>query len=41
MDEIYYLVKYAHFSYSDILNMPIFERRYYLNKLISENKPNS
>ena len=34
MDEIFYLVKYANFSYSDILKMPIFERKYFVDKLI-------
>ena len=34
MDEIFYLVKYCGFSYSDIMNMPTFERKYFINKLI-------
>ena len=38
MDEIYYLVKYANFNYSEVLNMPIYERKYYLNKLLQEYK---
>jgi len=36
LDEIYYLVKYANFTHESIYNMPIFERRYYLGKLINE-----
>tara|TARA_R110000824_G_scaffold14208_4_gene60698 strand:- start:1487 stop:1660 length:174 start_codon:yes stop_codon:yes gene_type:complete len=36
LDEIYYLVKFANFTYDAIYNMPIFERRYYLGKLINE-----
>lgn len=39
LDEIFYLVKYANFSYSDILIMPTFERRYFIEKLIEVNSP--
>jgi len=42
MDEHYYLIKYANFSYSDIKNMPTFERKYFIEKLIKDlekNKP--
>lgn len=39
LDEILFLVKRG-FSYGDILNMPIFIRRYYVNYLIElENTP--
>lgn len=39
LDEILFLVKRG-FSYGDILNMPIFIRRYYVNYLIElENAP--
>jgi len=34
MDEIFYLTKYANFSYSDIMIMPTYERKYFINKLI-------
>jgi hypothetical protein len=37
MDEIYYLVKYANFTYNDLLVMPTFERKYFLEKLVEEN----
>lgn len=36
MDEMYYLVKYANFSYEDLLKMPTFERKYFVEKLIEE-----
>jgi hypothetical protein len=36
MDEFYYLSKYVHFSYSDMIKMPIFERKYFINKLVTE-----
>ena len=36
MDEIYYLCKYVNFSYSDILIMPTYQRKYYLEKLYEE-----
>jgi hypothetical protein len=36
MDEFYYLTKYGNFSYSDILIIPTFERRYFMDKLYSE-----
>ena len=34
MDEIFYLAKYVNFTYSDIMSMPTFERRYFVDKLI-------
>jgi hypothetical protein len=36
LDEIYYLSKHVNFSYSDILIMPVFERKYFINKLVEE-----
>jgi hypothetical protein len=36
LDEIYYLVKLANFSYSDVMIMPTFERKYYMDKLHKE-----
>ena len=36
LDEIYYLCKHANFSYSDILIMPVFERKYFVNKIVEE-----
>jgi hypothetical protein len=36
LDEIYYLSKYANFSYSDILNIPTYERKYFVDKLVEE-----
>mgnify|MGYP001410684892 FL=1 len=36
LEEIYYLVRHARFSHSDILKMPVFERRFYVEKLLEE-----
>jgi len=36
LDEIYYSVKELGFSYSDVLKMPTFERKYFINKFISD-----
>jgi hypothetical protein len=36
LDEIYYLTKLANFSYSDIMNMPTFERKFFIDKLTEE-----
>jgi len=36
LDEFYYLSRHAHFSYGDMLKMPVFERKYFINKLIEE-----
>ena len=36
LDEIYYLSKYANFSYLDIMGMPTYERKYFINKLIGD-----
>lgn len=37
MYEYYILVKHAGFSYMDILHMPVFERRVFLDILTEEN----
>jgi len=29
-------VRYANFSYLDMLNMPVFERKYFVNKIVEE-----
>ena len=36
LDELYYLTKLANFSYSDLMSMPSFERRYFMDKLQEE-----
>tara|TARA_R110002012_G_scaffold264628_2_gene448018 strand:+ start:627 stop:785 length:159 start_codon:yes stop_codon:yes gene_type:complete len=36
LQEIYYLAKYLNFSHSDIVNLPIFERKFYLDMLLKE-----
>jgi len=36
LEEIYYLSKNFSFTRKDILNMPVFERRFYLNKFSEE-----
>lgn len=36
LDEVYYMVKHVNFSRDDVLKMPIFERRYHLQKYINE-----
>ena len=36
LGEIYYLTKNFNFTREDILNMPIFERRFYLDKFVEE-----
>jgi hypothetical protein len=38
LDEFYYLTKLLNISYSDFLQMPIFARKYLLDKWIEENK---
>ena len=35
--EFYILIKHGNFSYNDILNMPIFERRAFIDILMEEN----
>ena len=36
LDEIYYLVRHANFSYKDLLEVPTYERKYFINKLVEE-----
>lgn len=36
LDEFYHLTKQVGFSYSDILLMPTFERKYFIDKLVKE-----
>jgi hypothetical protein len=36
LDEIYYLVRHANFTYADIMVMPTYERKYFINKLSNE-----
>jgi hypothetical protein len=40
LDEIYYLTKLANFSYNDIIKMPTFERKYFMDKLTEEYQKN-
>ena len=35
-DLIFYLVYYANFSYESVWSMPVFQKRYFLTKLIEE-----
>jgi hypothetical protein len=37
IDEFYYLTKLLNISYSDFLNIPIFYRKYILDKWVKEN----
>lgn len=36
LDEIYYLVRHSNFSYSDLINMPTYERKYFFDLLVRE-----
>ena len=36
LDEFYYLSKNFSFTYSDLLKMPTFERKYFINKYSEE-----
>jgi len=36
LDEFYYLSKHVHMSYTDMMSMPTFERKYFINKLSEE-----
>lgn len=36
LDEFFYLSKHVNMSYSDLMIMPTFERKYFINKLSSE-----
>jgi hypothetical protein len=41
LDEIYYLIKYANFSYFDLKLMPTYERKYFVNQLIKDFEKNN
>jgi len=41
LEEIYYCVKHIGFTYNDVLNMSVYERRQYLNLLLNENQKKS
>jgi hypothetical protein len=36
LDETFFLVKNANFSYVDVMNMPTYERKYFIGKVIEE-----
>ena len=36
LDEIFFLVKNANFQYSDVMNMPTYERKYFIGKLLEQ-----
>ena len=36
LDETFFLVKNANFSYVDVMNMPTYERKYCIGKVIEE-----
>ena len=36
LDETFFLVKNANFSYVDVINMPTYERKYFIGKVIEE-----
>ena len=36
LDEIYYMVKHVNFNRDEVLKMPVYERRYFLQKYIGE-----
>ena len=36
LDEIYYLSKHVNFTYGDVMNMPTYERKYFIGKLVEE-----
>ena len=38
LDEFYYLNTLLKVSYTDFINMPVFMRKYILNKWVEENK---
>jgi hypothetical protein len=38
LDEFYYLAKLIHLGWGEFLSMPIFYRKYLLNKWIEENQ---
>jgi hypothetical protein len=36
LDETFFLVKNANFSYVDVMNMPTYERKYFIGKVLEE-----
>jgi len=36
LDEIFFLVKNANFSYVDVMSMPTYERKYFIGKVLQE-----
>jgi len=36
LDEFYYLSKHVNMNYSELMTMPVFERKYFINKLSEE-----
>jgi hypothetical protein len=36
LDETFFLVKNANFSYVDVMTMPTYERKYFIGKVIEE-----
>jgi hypothetical protein len=36
LDEIFFLVKNANFSYVDVMTMPTYERKYFIGKVMEE-----
>jgi hypothetical protein len=36
LDEIYYLIRYSNFSYNDLMKIPTYERKYFVDKLVEE-----
>jgi hypothetical protein len=36
LDEIFFLVKNANFSYVDVITMPTYERKYFIGKVLEE-----
>jgi hypothetical protein len=36
LDEIYYLSKYVNMTYTELMKIPTYERKYFINKLVEE-----
>jgi hypothetical protein len=36
LDEIFYLSKLVGFTYTELMTMPTFERKYFINKLVED-----
>lgn len=41
LDEVLALVKHGNFTRQDVYNMPVYERKFYLRRLIKQSKNNS